>query len=90
MPESTDIRRKRLLFRSNHRGMREIDVLVGGFARRHLDDLDDQQVIRFEALLEESDHDLFNWITGKKALPEGLDHDLIKLIIKFKNEPYQP
>lgn len=88
MPESADGRRKKLLFRSCRRGMREIDILLGGFAKRHLDGLDDRQLARFETLLDHSDLDLFNWITGREQVPADLDHDVMKLIIEFKKDLY--
>ncbi len=84
--EPLNIRRKRLLYRSRHRGMQENDLLLGRFAERHLADLDDQQLLRFEALLDESDTDLFDWISGRVAPPKALDHDVIKLIQKIKND----
>lgn len=80
-----DSRRKRLLFRSRHRGMQETDILLGGFARRHLSELTDGQLDQFETLLEESDNDLFDWITGRTAVPPALDNGVMKLLRKFKN-----
>lgn len=79
-PLTLDVRRKRLLYRSRHRGMQENDLLLGRFAERHLADLDDRQLMRFDALLDESDTDLFDWISGRVALPEALDHDVMKMI----------
>ncbi len=80
-----DSRRKRLLFRSRHRGMQETDILLGGFARRHLSELTDGQLDQFETLLEESDNDLFDWITGRTAVPPALDNGVMKLLRNFKN-----
>ncbi len=79
-----EARLKRLLFRSRHRGTQEMDILLGGFAERHVHELDAQQLDLFEALLEESDNDLFNWISGKEAVPEALNHGLMKLLQHFK------
>ncbi len=80
-----DARQRRMLFRSSHRGMRETDLLLGAFARRHLEALSEAQLQRFEALLEESDNDLFDWITGKKTMPAALDHDVMKLLPNFRH-----
>ncbi len=86
MGEKTlDSRRKRLLFRSRHRGMQETDILLGGFARRHLSELTGEQLDQFETLLEESDNDLFDWITGRTAVPPALDNGVMKLLRNFKN-----
>lgn len=79
-----DARRKRLLFRSAHRGMQETDIFLGCFAERHLATMNDEQLDRFEALLEETDNDLFNWISRREPLPPSLDHDVMKMILNFK------
>ncbi len=79
-----DTRRKRLLFRSAHRGMQETDIFLGRFAERHLATMNEQQLDQFEALLEETDNDLFNWISRREPLPPPLDHDVMKMILNFK------
>jgi antitoxin CptB len=79
-----DTRRKRLLFRSAHRGMQETDIFMGRFAERHLSAMNEVQLDQFEALLEETDNDLFNWISRREPLPPSLDHDLSKMILNFK------
>ncbi len=82
--EDIDIRRKRLRFRSWHRGTREMDLLLGRFADAHLAAMDSAQLDRYEALLLESDPDLYAWITGKVAPPATLDHDVMTLLRQFK------
>jgi antitoxin CptB len=62
------MRRKRARFRSWHRGTREADLLIGSFADEHLDGFAPEQLDRFEALLEEVDADLVDWITGRSAV----------------------
>ena len=79
-----DARRKRLLFRSAHRGMQENDLFLGRFAERHLETMNDEQLDRFEALLEENDNDLFNWISRRESPPPALNHDVMKMISNFK------
>ncbi|TAL04552.1 MAG: succinate dehydrogenase assembly factor 2 [Rhodospirillaceae bacterium] len=65
-----DDRRKRLLYRATHRGTKESDFIIGGFFTRVTADLSDTQVAEAEALLEENDIDLINWVTGREAVPE--------------------
>jgi antitoxin CptB len=77
-------RKKRLFFRCHHCGMQETDAILGGFVERHLDDLTDGQIERFETLMEESDNDLFNWISGKEKPPKVLDNDIMKMIKRFR------
>jgi antitoxin CptB len=85
--EDTDIRRKRLRFRSWHRGTREMDLLLGRFADEHLGEMDGGQLDRYEALLLESDPDLYAWMTGKASPPDSVNHDVMKLLLEFKYEP---
>ncbi len=47
-----DIARKRLLFRARHMGTNENDIFFGGFAEAHLAELSDDQLQRFETLLD--------------------------------------
>jgi len=82
-----DDRRKRILFRSQHRGMVETDFFLGRFAVRHLATLSEEQLDRLEALLEEGDNDLFNWISGKVAPPAEHHNDVMQLLIRFNNDP---
>jgi antitoxin CptB len=84
---SSEIRRKRLLYRSWHRGTREIDLILGRFADLHLAGFDDVQLDRYEALLDCSDADLFDWVAGGIAPPETYDHDVMRLLLAFTNSP---
>lgn len=83
---SLDLRRKRLLFRANHRGMKEADVMLGGFANAHLASMTEADVDTFETLLEELDVDIMDWVVGKKPVPLHFDTDVYRRILAFK--PY--
>jgi antitoxin CptB len=84
MPESPDIRRKRLLFRSRQRGMLETSLLLRAFAERYLNELDAGQLDRYETLLDANDSDLLDWVVGKKAVPANVDGALLDLIKDFR------
>lgn len=76
--------RKRLLFRSWHRGTREMDLLLGRFAERNLPTFSARQMELYEALLEYGDNDLYDWMTGREEPPTALNHDVTKLLMDFK------
>lgn len=78
-----DIRRRRLLFRSWHRGTQESDLILGSFAEGSLKTLDGGQLGRFEALLDCTDPDLFDWIFGVSDPPPEHDHDVMQLLRSF-------
>jgi len=84
MTEALDVRRKRLLFRSWHRGTKEADLLLGSFAERHLGGFTPTQVDRYEALLEADDVDLFAWIAGRATPPQERQSDVLRLLLAFK------
>ncbi len=64
-----DARRKQLLYRASHRGIKEMDIILGGFAAAHLATLDDASLDTLEALMEEADRDLLTWFTGEIPAP---------------------
>ena len=69
MTEAPEIRLRRLRMRSWRRGMREVDLILGPFADRALAGLDPAALGAFEALLAQSDNDLYRWLTGSASTP---------------------
>jgi len=59
------VRRKRARMRAWRRGMREMDLILGGFIDTHSDTLDEKRLDSFEALLARRDQDLYAWISGR-------------------------
>ncbi|TPE60580.1 succinate dehydrogenase assembly factor 2 [Sandaracinobacter neustonicus] len=64
--------RKRTLWRATHRGIKEADMLVGGFAERWVDEMDADGRVWLEALLEEQDVDILAWAFGAAEVPAHL------------------
>jgi antitoxin CptB len=60
---------KRLRFRACHRGIKEADLLVGGFFDRYSDGWDEAERLLFEELLEEQDVDILAWAMGTLPVP---------------------
>jgi len=75
-----DPRRRRLLFRAWHRGIREMDLILGQFADTHIDAFDDEELDMLEALLSVDDRDLLQWVTGETATPAAQDTPLFRRI----------
>lgn len=82
-PQQLDLRRRRLRFRAWHRGMREVDLLLGRFADATVADLDDSELAGFEALLEVPDRDVLAWITGESEVPVDADSPLLRRLLAF-------
>ena len=88
MPENAtedniSIKRKRLIFRSWHRGTQEIDMMLGRFAEAHLPQFDEQQLALYDRFLNNSDPDIFNWLTGQEPVPPSEENDVMELMLKF-------
>ena len=62
-------RLNRIRFRAWHRGVREADMLVGGYFDRWHEAWTDAEMDWFEALLEEQDADILAWAMGSAAVP---------------------
>ena len=65
-------KRKRLIFRSEHRGMKEMDLLLGSFARKYVPKFDEAELAQYDEILQENDPNLYNWITGKENAPANV------------------
>ena len=76
--ESIKIKRKRLLFRSAHRGTKEMDILLGGFYEANMLHFSEDQLNEFEGLLEIPDDDLYGWAMGRMDIPGQFDTQLLR------------
>jgi antitoxin CptB len=78
-----DPRRRRILFRAWHRGIREMDLIMGRFADAAIDTMSDAELDDFERLIEVPDRDLFRWITGEDATPSNYDTAIFRRVKIF-------
>jgi len=75
-----DARRRRIHFRAWHRGMREMDLILGQFSDARIADLSEAELDEFETLMEEPDRDIFMWLTGEAETPKEFDTALLARI----------
>jgi antitoxin CptB len=78
-----DPRRRKILFRAWHRGMREMDLIMGRFADAEIAGFDDAELDEFERLIEVLDRDLLSWVTGEVPVPEDYDTALYRRLKAF-------
>ena len=76
--------RKKLRFRSWHRGTKEMDVLLGRFADEYVMDFDETELGQYDRLLKNSDPDLYNWVSGNEPLPPSEDSAVMQMFMNFK------
>lgn len=86
MAEDTELetRRKRLLYRSVYRGNKENDILLGQFARAHIAEFDASELDQYERLLQAGDNDIYDWVSGKAAIPAGDDTPVLRRLLAFR------
>ncbi len=78
-----DPRRRKVLFRSWHRGMREMDLLIGGFADAEIGTMSEADLDDFELLIEVADRDIFAWLTDELETPENYDTAVFRRLKAF-------
>ena len=76
-------RRKRMRFRAWHRGMKEVDLILGPFADAELEQLDETALEEFEKLLSVPDQDLFDWFCERRPPPDRYRTKLYEQIHNF-------
>ena len=82
--EGLDIRRRKLLFRAWHRGLREVDLILGRFADSHIEELDEASLSEFESLMNVPDGELLAWLTGEADVPALHDGPLFRRLRDFR------
>ena len=63
--------------------MKENDVMIGRFAVERVENMTEGELDRFENLMNHTDNDLYNWITGKEPTPDMVDSDVLQQIKKY-------
>lgn len=84
MTDSLENRRKRLIYQSQYRGVKENDIILGRFAQAHMDTLDAQGLDDYEKLLQQPDNDIYDWVAGREPVPAEFDTPVMRLLLKFK------
>lgn len=75
--------KKKLYWRSIKRGMKEMDLIFGTFARAYLRDMDEQETKEFKNILHCYDQDILEWITNKKPIPSEINCPMMQKIKNF-------
>lgn len=82
--EALAARRRKLKFRSWHRGMREMDLIMGRFADAFIDAMAPVELDEFERLIETPDPDLMAWIMGAEPPPATSDTPMLRRLRDFQ------
>jgi len=77
--------KKKIIYRSNYRGTKEMDKLLGAFTKRYIEELNNEDLIDLERLLDIDDTNLYNFFNGLKTDFIFIDN---KINLMFKNFKY--
>jgi antitoxin CptB len=75
-----DNRRRRLIFRAQHRGTYENDLLIGDFVKARIAGMNESELDEIEAVMEFPDAELADWLTGRKPIPSHADSPMLRQI----------
>lgn len=78
--------RQRVRYRAWHRGMLEMDMILGPFADAHAPNYDVAELERLEHLMDEEDADLLKWVMGQSKPPANIDAELVQILSDYQIE----
>jgi len=76
--------KKQIMYRSNHRGTKEMDLLLGNFIKKHIDKFNESELKDLDNLTKIDDDILSNWYFNKPMDKNVPDNKISKLLKKFK------
>ena len=62
-----EIIKKQIIYRSTHRGTKEMDLLLGTFTKRYINELNDSDLNDLKKLLDAEDERLRKWYFEKNS-----------------------
>jgi antitoxin CptB len=76
--------KKKIIYRSNYRGTKEMDKLLSSFTNKYINQLNHQDLIDLEKLLNLDDTNLYNFYKGLKTDFEFKNNNITRLFKEFK------
>ena len=84
MCSNIDQLKKKIIYRSNYRGTKEMDKLLGAFTKKYIDTLDADELYLLEKLLDIDDNNLYNFYNGLKTEVKFESNNVNLLFKNFK------
>ncbi len=76
--------KKKIIYRSNYRGTKEMDKLLGAFTSKYLDELEGDDLNQLIKLIEIDDNNLYNFYNGLNTDIKFEDNKINNLFKNFK------
>jgi len=84
MDFDTEQLKKKIIYRSNYRGTKEMDKLLGAFTKKYIDKLDIEELFELEKLLNIDDNNLYNFYNGLETEKVFNENKINSLFKNFK------
>ena len=81
---SIDLLRKKILYRSEYRGIKEMELLLNSFVKKHINNFSIVELKQLDDLLNFDDDSLFKWYLNKKVEIKIPNNKVSKLLKNFK------
>ena len=76
--------KKKIIYRSNYRGTKEMDKILGAFTNKYIDELSSSELVDLEKLIDIDDDNLYNFYNGLETNIEFYDNKINNLFKNFK------
>ena len=80
--------KKKILYRSEHRGTKEMDLLLSNFVKKYVNSLNENELCELETLLNIDDEVLYKWYFNKECTTLVSENSVTKKLKKFKLQDY--
>ena len=64
---NTEVLKKQIIYRSMHRGTKEMDLLLGNFVKKYIDKFNSKELKDLDKLLSADDEILYKWYFEKNS-----------------------
>ena len=82
--KNKEILKKQIIYRSSHRGTKEMDILLGNFVKKNIDNFDADDLKNLEKIMRMEDEILYGWYFNKKSNYNVPDNKVSQMLKKFK------
>ena len=76
--------KKKIIYRSKYRGIKEMDILLGSFVKKYINDFNMKELKQLDNLLTLDDANLLKWYQNRKSSIKIPKSSVSKLLKKFK------
>ena len=82
--KNIDNLRKKILYRSERRGTKEMDILLSNFVKKYINSLSESELCELESLLNIDDGVLYKWYLNKERTTSVPENSITQKLKKFK------